>query len=54
MEITYTLKTLTPDQLTALSRDVKRVLTDLYGDRLEAAEFLLPVEAYLTQNGFTA
>lgn len=34
METPYVLKTLTPDQLTALSQEVKRVLTDLYGDRL--------------------
>lgn len=35
METPYKLKTLTPDELAALSQDVKRVLTDLYGDRLE-------------------
>ncbi len=35
METPYQLKALTPDQLSALSQEVKRVLTDLYGDRLD-------------------
>ncbi len=35
METPYRLKALTPDQLSALSQEVKRVLTDLYGDRLD-------------------
>ena len=35
MEISYDPKPLTADQLTALSQDVKRVLTDLYGERLD-------------------
>lgn len=35
MQTPNTLKALTPDELTALNQDVKRVLTDLYGDRLD-------------------
>jgi uncharacterized protein len=35
MEATYTPKPLTAEQLTALSAEVKRALTDLYGDRLD-------------------
>ncbi len=35
METPYQLKTLTPDELQTLSTEVKRVLTDLYGDRLD-------------------
>jgi predicted nucleotidyltransferase len=35
MEITYDPKPLTTEQLQALSQDVKQVLTDLYGDRLD-------------------
>ncbi|GAB4027918.1 nucleotidyltransferase domain-containing protein [Spirosoma koreense] len=35
MEIPYHPKALTPDELQALSRDVKQALTDLYGDRLD-------------------
>lgn len=35
METTYQPKALTPDQLTALSQDVKQALTDLYGERLD-------------------
>lgn len=31
----YKGKTLSPDELTNLSQDVKRVLTELYGDRLD-------------------
>lgn len=35
MEITYNPKPLTPDQLQALSGEVKQALTDVYGDRLD-------------------
>jgi uncharacterized protein len=35
MEIAYQQKALTPAQLEALSTEVKRVLTELYGDRLD-------------------
>ena len=35
MEITYSPKALTPEQLQALSQEVKQVLTELYGDRLD-------------------
>lgn len=35
MEITYDPKPLTAEQLQALSQDVKKVLTELYGDRLD-------------------
>ena len=34
METAYYPKTLTPDELQALSREVKQALLDLYGDRL--------------------
>lgn len=35
MEATYKPKALTPDELHALSQEVKQALTDLYGDRLD-------------------
>jgi predicted nucleotidyltransferase len=35
METTYDPKPLTTEQLQALSQDVKQVLTELYGDRLD-------------------
>lgn len=35
MEITYDPKSLTTDQLQALSQEVKQALTKLYGDRLD-------------------
>ena len=35
MEITYDPKPLTADQLRVLSRDVKRALIELYGERLD-------------------
>lgn len=34
METTYQPKTLTPDELQALSQEVKQALLDLYGNRL--------------------
>ena len=34
METTYQPKALAPDELKKLSQDVKQVLTELYGDRL--------------------
>lgn len=34
MDTTYQPKALSPDQLRALSEDVKQALTELYGDRL--------------------
>ncbi|GAB2516385.1 nucleotidyltransferase domain-containing protein [Spirosoma aerophilum] len=34
METTYQPKALSPDQLQALSQEVKQALTELYGDRL--------------------
>lgn len=35
METTYQPKALTSDQLQALSQEVKKALTELYGDRLD-------------------
>lgn len=35
METTYQPKALTPDELRALSQEVKQALTELYGDRLD-------------------
>lgn len=35
MQTTYQPKALTPDQLQALSQQVKQALTDLYGERLD-------------------
>jgi UTP:GlnB (protein PII) uridylyltransferase len=35
MDITYSPKPLTTDQLSALSQEVKQALTALYGDRLD-------------------
>ncbi|GAB2559507.1 nucleotidyltransferase domain-containing protein [Spirosoma areae] len=35
METTYQPKALTPDELHRLSQEVKQVLTELYGDRLD-------------------
>ncbi|QJD80272.1 nucleotidyltransferase domain-containing protein [Spirosoma rhododendri] len=35
MNLTYTPHALTPEQLTALSQELKQALTDLYGPRLD-------------------
>ncbi|QHV97025.1 nucleotidyltransferase domain-containing protein [Spirosoma endbachense] len=35
METTYKPKALTPDELQALSQEVRQALTELYGDRLD-------------------
>lgn len=35
MQTTYQPKALTPDELQALSQEVKQALTELYGDRLD-------------------